>query len=185
MPNRDDEEKNFVNTSHLEGTLRAWAKRWPSAKLDSINVWDDIVTTRVVLLEKLNDRFSSYWAKEMEHFEHLIEEKKSEVSQPTEEKGLVRVKKERSTDNMEVEETAGVKLLRRAKQLLLTEREHIYRVMADGARKQANYYVADLYMKLSLKASKSVQAICQEEATNTFSFPFFHSLVKLYCMKAR
>jgi hypothetical protein len=48
--------------------------------------------------------------------------------------------------------------------------------MATGARKQLNFYVADLYLKLCLKAKAKKKE---------FVFPFFHSLVKLYCIKAK
>lgn len=54
-------------------------------------------------------------------------------------------------------ETEGVRTLKRVKQHLLSEREAFYRQMADGARKQSNFYVADMYMKMSLKAAKALQ----------------------------
>jgi hypothetical protein len=69
--------------------------------------------------------------------------------------------------------------------VLLGERETIYREMAVGARKQSNFYVADLYMKLSLKAGKASVKKEAGELSQPFNFPFFHSLVKLYCLKAR
>jgi hypothetical protein len=58
---------------------------------------------------------------------------------------------------MVIVETQGVRTLKRVKQHLLGEREAFYRQMADGARKQSNFYVADMYMKLSLKAGKALQ----------------------------
>jgi hypothetical protein len=70
---RDDDELNFSTPSRVEKLLAAWRARWPSSKADSINVWDDVVTTRALLLEKLNERFSKYWEKEVAQFEHLIE----------------------------------------------------------------------------------------------------------------
>jgi hypothetical protein len=60
---------------------------------------------------------------------------------------------------MVIAETEGVRTLKKVKQHLLSEREAFYRQMADGARKQANFYVADVYMKLSLKAGKALQAL--------------------------
>jgi hypothetical protein len=52
--------------------------------------------------------------------------------------------------------------------------QRIERVIANAARKQSNLYVSDLYLRGALK----VKAKKKE-----FSFPFFHSLVKLYCVK--
>lgn len=74
---RDDDELNFTTPQRVERLLAAWRERWPSPKSDSINVWDDVVTTRAVLLEKLNERFSKYWEKEMVHYEQLIERRDS------------------------------------------------------------------------------------------------------------
>lgn len=60
------------------------------------------------------------------------------------------------------------------KQLALSERSEIYRKMASGVRKQNNFSVADKYLRLSLKAMEQ----------HSFDFPFFHTLVKLHCLKA-
>lgn len=135
--------------------------RWPSAKSDSINVWDDVVTTRALLLEKLNERFAKYWEKEVSRFEHLIEGR-GEAASGVEAGGSGAVKRERTEDDddndeMVIVETQGVRTLKKVKQHLLSEREAFYRQMADGARKQSNFYVADTYMKLSLKAGKALQ----------------------------
>jgi hypothetical protein len=62
------------------------------------------------------------------------------------------------------------------KSQLIDERANIYRQMATAARKQYNFFVADSYLKLSLKAMTKKKE---------FMFPFFHSLVKLYCVKAK
>lgn len=62
------------------------------------------------------------------------------------------------------------------KSQLIDERANIYREMATAARKQHNFFVADSYLKLSLKAMTKKKE---------FMFPFFHSLVKLYCVKAK
>jgi hypothetical protein len=180
---RDDDELNFGTPNRVEKLLAAWRARWPSSRADSINVWDDVVTTRALLLEKLNERFSKYWEKEVAQFEHLIEGR-GEGALPTfaaaaassaadeltssraagAEGGgasgvLGGVKQERTDDgdDMVIVETQGVRTLKKVKQHLLGEREAFYRQMADGARKQANFYVADVYMKLSLKAGKALQ----------------------------
>lgn len=70
---RDDQDLNFATSHRVEQLLTAWRERWPSSKSDSINVWDDVVTTRALLLEKLNERFSKYWEKEAARYERLIE----------------------------------------------------------------------------------------------------------------
>lgn len=186
---RDDEELNFATPARVEKLLTTWRARWPSPKSDSINVWDDVVTTRALLLEKLNERFAKYWEKEVSRFERLIEGRGEAASSGTEAAATGHaVKRERTddddNDDMVIVETQGVRTLKRVKQHLLGEREAFYRQMADGARKQSNFYVADMYMKLSLKAGKALQAFGDESAS-AFNFSFFHSLVKLYCLKAK
>ncbi len=145
----------------MEKLLTTWRARWPSPKSDSINVWDDVVTTRALLLEKLNERFAKYWEKEVSRFERLIEGRGEAASSGTEAADTGHaVKRERTdddNDDMVIVETQGVRTLKRVKQHLLGEREAFYRQMADGARKQSNFYVADMYMKLSLKAGKALQ----------------------------
>jgi hypothetical protein len=118
---RDDEQTNFANASKLEELLGAWEGRWPSTKLDGINVWDDITSTRAVLLEKLNERFSRYWAKEMARFEQVVEQEEKEQK---EEKMWARVKEEprdsdtaARTDGGMPGESEGMKTLRRVKQV--------------------------------------------------------------------
>eukprot|EP01127_Copromyxa_protea_P009733 TRINITY_DN2312_c1_g1_i1.p1 TRINITY_DN2312_c1_g1~~TRINITY_DN2312_c1_g1_i1.p1 ORF type:complete len:1006 (-),score=210.43 TRINITY_DN2312_c1_g1_i1:26-2773(-) len=60
------------------------------------------------------------------------------------------------------------------KHLISNERSEIFRRMASGTRKQNNFSVADKYLRMSLKSME----------THTFDFPFFHTLVKLHCLKA-
>jgi hypothetical protein len=153
---RDDEELNFATPARVEKLLATWRSRWPSAKADSINVWDDVVTTRALLLEKLNERFAKYWEKEVSRFEHLIEGR-GEAASGNEAASGVKREPTDDSDDMVIVETQGIRTLKRVKHHLLGEREAFYRQMADGARKQANFYVADMYMKLSLKAGKALQ----------------------------
>lgn len=134
-------ESNLSSIDHVENLIEPWKHRWPSSRLDSINVWDDIITTRATLLEKVNERFAAY---------------------------------HKRVNEMDVEEGPKSASLSLLKSKLINERAQFFREMAIGARKQNNFYVADLYLKLCLKAYKK-----------DFVFPVFHSLVKLYCSKAK
>lgn len=40
---------NFDSTRAVDGLLDKWASRFPHPKLDSISVWDDIVTSRYAI----------------------------------------------------------------------------------------------------------------------------------------
>lgn len=106
-------------------------------------VWEDVITNRAVLLEKLNERYLTFFSQNVP--EAMEEDDKSQVN------------------------------LSLLKTTLIQERADMYREMATSARKQSNFYVADLYLKLCLKA---------KARRKEFVFPFFHSLVKLHCLKA-
>jgi len=47
-----------INTNQLNSLLKQWKHRYPSL-MDDIEVWDDIVSFRSVLLEKIYERFST------------------------------------------------------------------------------------------------------------------------------
>lgn len=186
---RDDEQVNFASSDKLESLLSKWHVRWPSSRFDNINVWDDITANRALLLEKLNERFSNYWATELDKemgTDRMEEDDDEEIDSTPLPSG---VKKEPGTEAVTRNRSGGkgFRALQKIKGFLLKEREDIYRQMAVGARKLSNFYVADLYMKLSLKAQKSSQArlAIASSDQDEFNFPFFHSLVKLYCLKAR
>lgn len=53
-------ESNFTSIDSVDKLIEPWRHRWPSSRLDPINVWDDVVTTRAILLEKLNERYLTY-----------------------------------------------------------------------------------------------------------------------------
>ncbi len=139
------EEKNFKSLDTVESLLKTWRTRYPSAKVDDIIVWDNVVTNRAQLLEKLNERYAAFW-------------------------------NNRDSDAMDVDASKRPISLSALKSLLIDERAETYREMATGARKQLNFFVADLYLKLCLKAKAKQKQ---------FLFSFFQSLVKLYCIKAK
>ncbi|KAF2075899.1 hypothetical protein CYY_002790 [Polysphondylium violaceum] len=50
-----------INTNQLNSLLKQWKHRYPSL-MDDIEVWDDIVSFRSVLLEKIYERFTTSFA---------------------------------------------------------------------------------------------------------------------------
>lgn len=116
------------------GLLAAWERRWPSASLDSMKVWDDVIHNRSLMLDKLVERRTYFGQGQAE---------------------------------------AGGEEVEALKQTLMSSKANMYLAVARGARKQGNYYVADQYMRLCLKASKDKQA-----------FASIHALVKLFYLRA-
>ncbi|EGG13650.1 DNA-dependent protein kinase subunit [Cavenderia fasciculata] len=58
-----------LNIKHMESLVNLWKKRYPS-RLDDVVVWDDVVSYRSVLLEKIYERFMS--SQNDEHIESSI-----------------------------------------------------------------------------------------------------------------
>eukprot|EP01087_Luapelamoeba_hula_P000112 TRINITY_DN10064_c0_g1_i1.p1 TRINITY_DN10064_c0_g1~~TRINITY_DN10064_c0_g1_i1.p1 ORF type:complete len:1634 (-),score=246.38 TRINITY_DN10064_c0_g1_i1:51-4931(-) len=168
---RDSDDSNFVSPHRARVLMSTWRSRWPSTRYDNITVWDDVTTDRAILLETLNERFSAYWAKELEGID--VEDEAMQQG------------------SMVIERSDGLKTMAAVKGLLLTEREEMYRTMAVGARKLNNFYVADHYMRLSVKAGRQAEnnILIATAADSTRhrdkEFSFFHSLVKLFCLKAK
>ncbi|KAI1243372.1 hypothetical protein IHE44_0000969 [Lamprotornis superbus] len=48
----------FMQAS-LKRLLRTWTSRYPDAKMDPMNIWDDIITNRCFFLDKLQERLPS------------------------------------------------------------------------------------------------------------------------------
>ncbi|XP_042616499.1 DNA-dependent protein kinase catalytic subunit-like isoform X2 [Cyprinus carpio] len=48
-----------VSVSSLKFMIRRWTSRYPDAKLDPMNVWDDIITSRCFFLDKILERLTS------------------------------------------------------------------------------------------------------------------------------
>ena len=58
-------DSNFSSVLSTKKLLSKWRYRFPSTKLDDINVWDTVVYIRSILLEKLYSRFSAIPSKKM------------------------------------------------------------------------------------------------------------------------
>uniref|UniRef100_A0A663MNQ6 DNA-dependent protein kinase catalytic subunit n=1 Tax=Athene cunicularia TaxID=194338 RepID=A0A663MNQ6_ATHCN len=47
---------NLVSQASLKRLLRTWTSRYPDAKMDPMNIWDDIITNRCFFLDKLQEK---------------------------------------------------------------------------------------------------------------------------------
>uniref|UniRef100_A0A803W9J0 DNA-dependent protein kinase catalytic subunit n=1 Tax=Ficedula albicollis TaxID=59894 RepID=A0A803W9J0_FICAL len=50
---------NLASEASLKRLLRTWTSRYPDAKLDPMNIWDDIITNRCFFLDKLQEKLPS------------------------------------------------------------------------------------------------------------------------------
>ncbi|CAG5895668.1 unnamed protein product [Menidia menidia] len=48
--------KGDVSVSSLKRLIRLWTDRYPDAKVDPVNVWDDIITSRCFFLDKIREK---------------------------------------------------------------------------------------------------------------------------------
>ncbi|XP_029105413.1 DNA-dependent protein kinase catalytic subunit-like [Scleropages formosus] len=55
-----------VSPHSLKSLLTVWTSRYPDAKMDPMNVWDDIITTRCFFLDKIAERLTSSTPVDME-----------------------------------------------------------------------------------------------------------------------
>ncbi|KAJ7402013.1 hypothetical protein BTVI_90061 [Pitangus sulphuratus] len=53
---------NLASEASLKRLLRIWTSRYPDAKMDPMNIWDDIITNRCFFLDKLQEKLPSYQA---------------------------------------------------------------------------------------------------------------------------
>ncbi|XP_029935630.1 DNA-dependent protein kinase catalytic subunit isoform X2 [Myripristis murdjan] len=51
--------KGEVSVASLKQLIRLWTNRYPDAKLDPMNVWDDIITSRCFFLDKIKEKLRS------------------------------------------------------------------------------------------------------------------------------
>uniref|UniRef100_A0A8C8B914 DNA-dependent protein kinase catalytic subunit n=1 Tax=Otus sunia TaxID=257818 RepID=A0A8C8B914_9STRI len=47
---------NLASQASLKRLLRTWTSRYPDAKMDPMNIWDDIITNRCFFLDKLQEK---------------------------------------------------------------------------------------------------------------------------------
>ncbi|XP_047423865.1 DNA-dependent protein kinase catalytic subunit isoform X2 [Mugil cephalus] len=52
--------KGEVSVSSLKRLIRLWTERYPDAKVDPVNVWDDIVTSRCFFLDKIVEKLRGH-----------------------------------------------------------------------------------------------------------------------------
>ncbi|XP_075994169.1 DNA-dependent protein kinase catalytic subunit isoform X2 [Genypterus blacodes] len=52
--------KGEVSLTSLKRLIRLWTDSYPDAKVDPVNVWDDIVTSRCFFLDKIRDKLRSH-----------------------------------------------------------------------------------------------------------------------------
>uniref|UniRef100_A0A3Q1ES12 DNA-dependent protein kinase catalytic subunit n=1 Tax=Acanthochromis polyacanthus TaxID=80966 RepID=A0A3Q1ES12_9TELE len=48
--------KGEVSMSSVKRLIRLWTERYPDAKVDPVNVWDDIITSRCFFLDKIREK---------------------------------------------------------------------------------------------------------------------------------
>uniref|UniRef100_A0A3Q1J9C8 DNA-dependent protein kinase catalytic subunit n=1 Tax=Anabas testudineus TaxID=64144 RepID=A0A3Q1J9C8_ANATE len=55
-----------LSVSSLKRLIRLWTERFPDAKVDPLNVWDDIITSRCFFLDKIREQLQSHTPHTME-----------------------------------------------------------------------------------------------------------------------
>ena len=169
-------EHSISSLVPLQRLLSRWSHRYPSVSESDITVWDDVITTRAILLEKINSRFTSFWKARGAGTETPAGTAAAAAMSIT---GDTLLDADDADAGAAAGGAAGGVNLKALKRMLMQQRGEFYREMATGARKQGNFLVADKYLKLCIKSFGGVSS------GSSFSFPFFHSLVKLYCEKAK
>lgn len=52
--------KGEVSVSSIKWLIRLWTERYPDAKVDPMNVWDDIITSRCFFLDKIREKLRGH-----------------------------------------------------------------------------------------------------------------------------
>lgn len=52
--------KGEVSVPSLKRLTRLWTERYPDSKMDPVNVWDDIITSRCFFLDKIREKLKSH-----------------------------------------------------------------------------------------------------------------------------
>ncbi|XP_071410665.1 DNA-dependent protein kinase catalytic subunit isoform X2 [Pithys albifrons albifrons] len=76
---------NLTSEVSLKRLLRIWTTRYPDAKMDPMNIWDDIITNRCFFLDKLQEKLPPHQANDsMEVDEEYGADEQMEVDQQDE-----------------------------------------------------------------------------------------------------
>ncbi|XP_061121318.1 DNA-dependent protein kinase catalytic subunit isoform X2 [Syngnathus typhle] len=51
--------KGEVSVTSLKRLIDSWTERYPDAKMDPVNIWDDIITSRFFFLDKIREKLQS------------------------------------------------------------------------------------------------------------------------------
>uniref|UniRef100_A0A3Q2XVH6 DNA-dependent protein kinase catalytic subunit n=1 Tax=Hippocampus comes TaxID=109280 RepID=A0A3Q2XVH6_HIPCM len=52
--------KGEVSVTSLKRLIGSWTERYPDAKMDPVNIWDDIITSRCFFLDKIREKLQSH-----------------------------------------------------------------------------------------------------------------------------
>ncbi|XP_044032842.1 DNA-dependent protein kinase catalytic subunit isoform X2 [Siniperca chuatsi] len=52
--------KGEVSVSSIKRLIRLWTERYPDAKVDPVNLWDDIITSRCFFLDKIREKLRGH-----------------------------------------------------------------------------------------------------------------------------
>ncbi|XP_041817023.1 DNA-dependent protein kinase catalytic subunit isoform X2 [Chelmon rostratus] len=52
--------KGEVSVSSLKRLIRLWTERYPDARMDPVNLWDDIITSRCFFLDKIREKLRGH-----------------------------------------------------------------------------------------------------------------------------
>ncbi|KFP72380.1 DNA-dependent protein kinase catalytic subunit, partial [Acanthisitta chloris] len=73
---------NLASEASLKRLLRIWTSRYPDAKMDPMNIWDDVITNRCFFLDKLQEKLPSDQANDsMEVDEECSADEPMEIDQ--------------------------------------------------------------------------------------------------------
>ncbi|XP_077348787.1 DNA-dependent protein kinase catalytic subunit isoform X2 [Lithobates pipiens] len=118
---------NLASLPALKRLLKLWKSRYPDDKMDSMNIWDDIITNRCFFLDKIQEKLS------IQHMDESMEiDNKADDSEA-----------------MEVDKKEDVSFLMKECKFVMKMK------MVNSARKQNNFSVAMKLLKELHRESKT------------------------------
>ncbi|XP_010572683.1 PREDICTED: DNA-dependent protein kinase catalytic subunit isoform X4 [Haliaeetus leucocephalus] len=72
---------NLTSQASLKRLLRIWTSRYPDAKMDPMNIWDDIITNRCFFLDKLQEKLLCHQANDSMEVDEYSADDQMEVDQ--------------------------------------------------------------------------------------------------------